>query len=235
MRGNVSASGETHAAVDAVQRPADAGCVANLTVVKVGGSLFDLPDLCARLRRWLTTAGPVVLIPGGGAAADAIRDFDCRFQLGEETSHWLALRAMTLNAHVLAVLLPAAVIIDRMDQVSRANQDHKIPILDCHAFCTADEGRPGCLPHSWSVTSDSVAARVAVVAGAQRLVLLKSLDIPPGTVWTEAARRGWVDPYFAEVIGRVEDLTVEAVNFRTLPIPLHLEAPSPSGPRLPHQ
>ena len=68
-------------------------------VVKVGGSLFDLPDLGTRLAAWLRQfeESNVLLVPGGGAAADAIRDFDRVHQLGEETSHWLAIQALSLN------------------------------------------------------------------------------------------------------------------------------------------
>ena len=77
-------------------------------VVKVGGSLFDWPDLKSQLPRFLAglSGKTVVVVPGGGKAADAVRDLDQRFNLGEVISHWLALRALTLNAHFLAELLP---------------------------------------------------------------------------------------------------------------------------------
>jgi ELWxxDGT repeat protein len=77
-------------------------------VVKVGGSLFDLPDLGQRLHAWLAAQGHarMLLVPGGGPTADLIRAFDRRYGLGEEAAHWLALRAMALNAWILAALLP---------------------------------------------------------------------------------------------------------------------------------
>jgi aspartokinase-like uncharacterized kinase len=92
---------------------------------------------------------------------------------------------------------------------------NEVAILDAHAFARADEGTPGCLAHCWDVTSDSIAARCAAVAGARRLVLLKSVEIPAGIGWQEAARRGLVDERFAEVLRHAEPIAVQAVCFRT--------------------
>ncbi len=191
--------------------------LASLTVVKVGGSLYDLPDLAPRLRRWLAAecAGGVLLVPGGGPAANVMREFDRRHHLGEEASHWLALRALSLNAHFLAALLSPASVLDDVEACQRAWQENNIPILDVFSFARTDEARPGRLPHSWTVTSDALAARVAVVAQASELVLLKSTTIPPGVDWHEAGRLGWVDAVFAEVLRAAPDLRVRAVNLRT--------------------
>src|SRR5437016_6173909 len=79
-----------------------------LTVLKVGGSLYGLPDLPARLRKLLADLNTerVVLFPGGGAAADAVRELDRMHRLGEDAAHWLALRALTVNAYFLNRILP---------------------------------------------------------------------------------------------------------------------------------
>jgi len=183
-----------------------------ITVVKVGGSLYDLPDLGLRLRRFLHAldAGRIVLIPGGGASADVVRAWDQQHQLGEERAHWLALRALTFNAHFLADLLSVRVVDD-----PRERQEGPV-VLDAYAFAHADETRPGALPHTWDVTSDSIAARVAVVTGAKRLYLLKSVTMPPGVCWHEAARRGLVDKHFLNVLAEVGCLEVQFVNLRAL-------------------
>jgi aspartokinase-like uncharacterized kinase len=184
-------------------------------VVKVGGSLFDLPDLGLRLHCWLKTLNTrdVCLVPGGGRAADAIRDLDRGHGLGEETAHWLALRAMTLNAHFLAALVPSSVVDGEWEGWGSIWRDGRMVVLDAYHFTSRDEGRPGCLPHSWAVTSDSVAARVAGVIRAGRLVILKSMAIPTEISLDEAGRRGWVDSYFAQAVADVAG-TVQTLNLR---------------------
>jgi 5-(aminomethyl)-3-furanmethanol phosphate kinase len=175
-------------------------------VVKVGGSLYDLPDLGERLRRFLASlAGPRLVVPGGGATADVVRAFDRDHGLGPTVAHWLALRACAMNAWFLRELLPTA------EVVADPRACGLLGILDLHAFAQDDEGRAGCLPHVWSATSDSVAARVAEVASAE-LVLLKSVDIAGD--WERAAQEGLVDPVFPEVVARAA-LRVRAVNLRT--------------------
>ncbi len=197
-------------------------------VVKVGGSLYDLPDLGAILGRWLDELKcrpdaprgggtvPAGLVGGGGPAADVVRDLDRRHHLGDEAAHWLALHALRLNAYFLAALLR-----ERKPAVTGAVVDWPglwrrgmLPVVDAYAFARADEVLSDHLPHSWQATSDSVAARVALVAGARRLVLLKSVTIPAGVTWEEAARRGFIDPMFAQVLGH-GSVEVRAVNLRT--------------------
>lgn len=173
-----------------------------MIVVKVGGSLFDHPRLGRGLNAYLESLAPaeILLIPGGGDLAETVRKLDRLHGLGEEPSHWLALRTMTIAATFLAQLIDLPALKSR------------IRIPDCLAFARDDEGKPGALPHSWDVTSDSIAARMAVVFGAERLTLLKSIDVPSGTSWTEAAERGWVDRYFPQVVADAP-FTIETVNF----------------------
>jgi aspartokinase-like uncharacterized kinase len=185
-------------------------------VIKVGGSLFDLPDLGPRLASFLHgyVGAPLLLVPGGGPTAKLLRTLDRIHCLGEEAAHWLALRAMTWNAWLLASLmrnLPTQVV-GRLEEWGSCGAGEVISILDAHAFALSDEGRPGALPHNWIVTSDTVAARAALLGRASRLVLLKSVSIPQDTSWDQASERGWVDPFFPRL---AEELPrIEAVNLR---------------------
>jgi aspartokinase-like uncharacterized kinase len=183
-------------------------------VVKVGGSLYDLSDLGPRLADWLgaLTTRAVVLVPGGGPTADVVRDLDRCHALGETRSHWLALFALALNARFLAAIVPAGIIAADEVECRAAWDMDRLPVLDPYAFARADEGQLGCLPHSWAVTSDSIAARAAVLLKADQLVLLKSTTLAEGIDWTQAGQCGFVDPYFANALA--EGLSVRAVNFR---------------------
>jgi aspartokinase-like uncharacterized kinase len=192
-----------------------------IIVVKVGGSLFDWPELGPRLQEWLTTLCPahILLVPGGGASVDSVRDLDQCHRLGEEVAHWLALRALTVNAHFLATVLASlrATVAADFQQCQRAWAREELPILDAFEFCQADENHSDHLPHRWSATSDSVAARVAVRLNAQRLILLKSKEVPNGDDWMNPAA-ALVDPIFASVVGQAKPgglaLEISALNFR---------------------
>lgn len=184
-------------------------------VVKVGGSLFDLPQLGPVLRRWLDQLDMrhVVLLPGGGPAADAVRAFDKMQQLGEEAAHWLALRAMRFNVALLHAVLPDSSPAENLAECESLWQRGLTPILDILPFALADENAADHLPHTWQVTSDALAARVAVVWNANRLILLKSTALPARLDWDEAARLGVVDASFAGVV-RGGKFVAEVVDFR---------------------
>ncbi len=170
-------------------------------VVKVGGSLFDWPDLKPRLQQFLDSLGErfIIIFPGGGRAADVIREFDRIHQFGDDPSHWLALRALTLTGQFLANLLDVQ-LVEGLNAARSAFQRIKITVIDPYRFALGDESRPEHLPHCWDATSDSLAARVAHVAEAERLILLKSAPIPAGLSWEECAKKDFVDPFFAPTV-----------------------------------
>ncbi len=75
----------------------------NLIVFKLGGSLLDLPDLALRVRQVIgqRSNSSALIVVGGGAAADAVRDQDRQHNVGDERAHWLAIEAMERNARML--------------------------------------------------------------------------------------------------------------------------------------
>lgn len=183
-----------------------------MTVVKLGGSLFGHPRLRPGLRAYLDQldAPKILLVAGGGAAADAVRQLDQWQNLGDESAHQLALRATDVTLQFALALLGQAEFAS--DPQWPAVPGPRVLPLRCSTFLTRYESAYGPVPHTWELTTDSIAAYAAATGGA-RLVLLKSVDIPPGTPWEEAAARGWVDAHFPAVV-RERRLHVEAVNFR---------------------
>jgi aspartokinase-like uncharacterized kinase len=186
-----------------------------LTVIKVGGSLFDWPKIGERLALWLKflRRPDVILLAGGGRAADIVRDLDSIHRFGEERSHFLALRSLTLSAYALVELLSPTrlvAVVARLSQCERLWRQDGIPVLDLGSF-TRTDANPDNLPHCWSVTSDSLAARVAAVTRARELVLMKSVTIPAEMSWEEASRHGYVDEHFPMV---ARGLQIRAVNLR---------------------
>lgn len=177
-----------------------------MIVVKVGGSLYDWPGLGPALRAVVAALdpAPVLLVPGGGDFADAVRKLHGVHGFTEEQSHWLAIDS----------LWPAAGFLRRLLNVSLTTSPKggadRVSVLDLTTHCHSDPS----LPHCWEVTTDSLAARVAARARADRLILLKSVAVPPDIPWDEAAARGWVDGYFTRALAGFGG-RVEAVNLRT--------------------
>ncbi|HET9986604.1 MAG TPA: hypothetical protein VFQ38_23705, partial [Longimicrobiales bacterium] len=179
-------------------------------VLKLGGSLAG----SARLDALLDTLGALardgrrlVVVPGGGRFADAVRRACRRRDPGASAAHWMAILAMDQLAHLLAGRMsarrvPAALVRSRAG-ISGALARRRLALLAPFRWLRAADP----LPHSWDVTSDSIAAWVAARLGAPRLVLLKSVDGvagADGTVLPLVARaaplNGVVDGYFGRAL-----------------------------------
>jgi len=190
-----------------------------LAVVKVGGSLFDWPELPRRLPAFLdarrTIAPPerTVLIAGGGRTVDVVRALDQIHGLGDECAHQLALHALDLTAIILAALVPGSTLVDRIDSLAGAWNARSIPILAPRKSINEfDRTGTDPLPASWHVTSDAIAARLAVAMGADCLILLKSAPLPAKASRQDAVRLGLVDPMLPAVARSLA--RVEYVNLR---------------------
>jgi aspartokinase-like uncharacterized kinase len=178
-------------------------------VVKVGGSLLDWPLLPGRLSAYLASrrGDRLVLVVGGGRAADLVRDLDRAHGLGEDRAHALALHALDFTAQVLADLVPGLTVASRLEDLRATWDAGRLPVVAPRPFLAQDDclsSEP--LPHTWDVTTDSIAARLAARLGASELVLLKSAAPPPGLDCAMAARLGLVDPTFpatARALARV--------------------------------
>lgn len=158
-------------------------------VVKVGGSLLaHAPHLAAALAviKAAARARHLLVVPGGGPFADAVRELDRRIGLSDDAAHWMAVLAMDQYAHVLGERLPDGVVVSDREEIVVALDAGRVPVLAPSQWLRDEDP----LPHSWDVTSDSIAAWVAGEVGAHQLVLVK----PPG------ATGAVVDAYFPRAL-----------------------------------
>lgn len=171
-----------------------------MTVVfKIGGSLLTLPDLASRLRSLLEQRvhQQCLVIIGGGAAADVVRDWSRVHDLSDEASHWLAISSMGLNRELIESLLKLRSVGSREEAEFAWSTDRAPLLLDTKRFVRQEETQSSCpLPCSWEVTSDSLAAWVAECWPAEELVLVKSVPCPLGLTALEAGETQLVDKYF---------------------------------------
>jgi aspartokinase-like uncharacterized kinase len=197
-----------------------------LRIVKVGGSLFSLPDLAERLRAWLSrqSATTNVLVAGGGELVDLVRSWDERFRLYEAASHWLAIDLLDATARLLCQLMPESKLVRDVDSWKPG----QLTVLAPARFLREQEpdlpGTP--LLATWDTTSDSIAARVAEVCGARELVLLKSA-LPPAFRNIAELAGSYVDQHFPNAVGRLA--AVRLVNLREFGFP-EVVAKSRSSP-----
>jgi aspartokinase-like uncharacterized kinase len=126
-------------------------------VLKIGGRLFPhAEEICTVLRR---RSQPVLVVPGGGPFARLVRETGAE---GTE-AHWMAISAMEQYGWYLSRFgIPTT--------KELAIPDTPRVLLPYSVLRSRDP-----LPHSWDVTSDTIAAWCAWTLSVP-LVLLKSVD-----------------------------------------------------------
>jgi aspartokinase-like uncharacterized kinase len=174
-----------------------------LTVVKLGGSYAFSSDLPGWLAAIASSAGDIVLVPGGGPFADAVRSAQPRMGFDDDAAHHMALLGMDQYGRALAALnkrfTPAASIAG----IRRALRAGNVPVWSPTEMVLKRND----IPRSWEVTSDGLAAWLACRIGARRVLLIKHVDPPPDPIRIEdLVARGVVDRSFAAFLrdGAVE-------------------------------
>ena len=179
------------------------------TVAKIGGSLLMLPGLRERLNRLLSDISRPVLVVGGGATANVVREWDATHSLNSLDSHKLAVKSMLLNAHFVSTLLERAEMVSHPRALEQAWSSGIVPVVDPESIVKRAD--PGELKRSWDVTSDSIAAWIAKRVEARELVLLKSCDVAAADL-NSVSEAAQVDPEFSSLAVRLP--AVSWLNFR---------------------
>ena len=159
-------------------------------VVKLGGSLLRTPDL----KGWLDAFaqfgdGKVVIVPGGGVFADAVRDAQAKTGIDDATAHQMAVVAMDQYATLMTGLNEDLVMASSVLEIAELCLQNKPIVWKPSEMVLAEKD----LPMSWDLTSDSLAAWFAAKLNAQHLLIVKSIS-----------------PSHAEKV-EVEDLMLEGV------------------------
>jgi aspartokinase-like uncharacterized kinase len=176
-------------------------------VFKLGGSLLSLPDLPDRLRAVIrSTSRKPLLIVGGGAVADVVREWDRLHQLNASTAHWLAIRAMEFNQHLVESLIPETLRVIHPEEADEVWRQGGIAVLNVLPWLQSQAGQPDALPHSRDVTSDSNAAWAAIRWQAEGLTLLKSVDAPENLVSPDKSGEALVDDFFRQLAPRLPSI-----------------------------
>ena len=126
-------------------------------VVKLGGSLFERVPVLAPLLK--SSPRPLLIVPGGGRYADEVREAS----LPGDEAHWRAILAMDRYGEFIGTF--------DLPMVRRPKVPEQPAVLLPYRCMKMYDP----LPHSWDVTSDTIAAWVAGRLGLD-LVLIKSVD-----------------------------------------------------------
>jgi 5-(aminomethyl)-3-furanmethanol phosphate kinase len=169
-----------------------------LTVVKLGGSYA----FSAALGEWLEiiarNAGHVVLVPGGGPFADAVREAQPKMGFDDTAAHHMALLGMEQYGRALVSLNKTLALASSLAAIRRLISARAIPVW-APTRMVLDRAD---IPSSWDVTSDSLAAWLAGRLRARRLLLIKHLDPPDDPVRADdLIQRGIIDRAFVASLG----------------------------------
>jgi aspartokinase-like uncharacterized kinase len=177
-----------------------------VNVIKIGGGLIAVPGALDRVCQEVSAASGrhrIIVVPGGGPFADAVRAFDRSFLLSPAAAHWMALLAMDQYGHVLADRIPGAMLVDEPGSLLDCVNAGSVAVLAPSRWLRSAD----VLPRTWEVTSDSIAAFVAGAMDAARLILVKpsgNLDEPVDSHFTSALPHGM--PWSLLPCDRLEEL-----------------------------
>ena len=178
-------------------------------VVKLGGSLAKAGTLSGWLDGLCNAEVPLVIVPGGGAFADAVRAAQAKHGFDDLTAHRMALLAMHQMGLMLAALRPARLVTaETLPEITQALDAGRLPVWLPGPLAGAATD----IAADWSLTSDGLAAWLAAMLGARAVWLVKSVRVgacpgatgespgPATRSLADLATAGIVDPEFARIV-----------------------------------
>lgn len=167
-------------------------------VIKVGGSLSETGRLNGVIAILAAARRAIVIVPGGGAFADKVRDLQNAIRFDDASAHRLAMLGMHQMAEIYFTMNERLAPADSLDGIARVLATGLIPVWLPLQMCQADTE----IPADWTITSDGLAARLAERLGGAPLVLLKSIGVADTEAAPDLARDGVVDQAFPGIVAR---------------------------------
>jgi aspartokinase-like uncharacterized kinase len=169
-------------------------------VLKIGGSLSrgtGLASLCREIGR-LGGEHSLLVVPGGGDFAEQVREADRRYHLDCTVAHRMALLAMDQYGYLLNQLIDGSRLCSDLASACESAESGSAAILLPSALVIQADP----LPHSWQVTSDTIAAWVCRCSGCNKLILLKDVD---GLLGSDGLMKGMAVEQLAAHAGGVDE------------------------------
>lgn len=187
-----------------------------MIVVKLGGSLEQSGTLldCLQLIEQHYQNDSVVIVPGGGVFADQVRAAQVRWQFDDRIAHVMALLAMQQMALLIKGLKSQVAIAESIAEIKAQNNPAHIMVWSPNIT----ELDNACIPASWDITSDSLAAWLASAVSASDLILVKSAAFVPDSDLYRLATQGIVDQAFCTMVENVS-FNIHIINTQTNPWP----------------
>jgi aspartokinase-like uncharacterized kinase len=135
----------------------------------------------------------VVIVPGGGAFADAVRDAQARWRFDDLTAHNMAVLAMVQNAHLLCGLHASLRRCDREADLQPALTAGHVAVWAPHELLREQADHTT----TWDHTSDSIALDLARRLNAQGLLIVKSCDVEAQASLRKLGAAGVIDARLA--------------------------------------
>lgn len=147
-------------------------------ILKISGHLIKYPNALSELVNTILNAQKsndilIVLIPGGSVFSDLVNELQARLKFNDDIAHWMAIKAMEVYGSYISNMFSSIIMeVYDLSTINSFNDLTKIPLLMPYRLIkNMDE-----LPHSWDVTSDSIAIYLAHKLGLHKAIMAKLVD-----------------------------------------------------------
>lgn len=168
----------------------------SVLVVKLGGSLLESGRIAALAAEIASAKRRIVVVPGGGPFADAVRAAQAEFKFSDAAAHDMAMLAMHQSARLLADMQPKFRPADSLEGFKSVWAASGVPVWLPSAMVLDD----ATVSQDWSMTSDGLSAWLAAKFGSATVLLVKSCTVPKGASAASLVAAGIVDRQFAHLV-----------------------------------